>query len=199
MFAEMLKPARSWLRGRKVAEIACMANVEFCAEKSALCFSSLGREVEVDWPELTVSPELEGWHQLVILHCLHLADGTPLSGKWIPFASMKDGMIRGGGFDRQSAQELGRVLKDCSEEEILAAAQAMGGYAVESNADVSVVLPFLPRFPVLLKAWMAEEEDDLELSARMLIDGAADHYLTVEDAVTVGSIVLERMKARLGC
>jgi len=48
------------------------------------------------------------------------------------------------------------------------------------------------------RQWLADEEDELELSARLLIDGAADHYLTVEDAVTVGSIVLEALKAQLG-
>ena len=51
--------------------------------------------------------------------------------------------------------------------------------------------PFLPNFPVTLKVWFADEEFDA--SARMLLDASADHYLTIEDAVTVGEILLEKL------
>ena len=34
----------------------------------------------------------------------------------------------------------------------------------------------------------------MELSARMLVNAAADHYLSIEDAVTVGSVVLDALK-----
>jgi len=199
MFAQMLRPARQWLAGRDPREIALRAGVDFDVERSEFRFLSLGREVCVRWPGCEVVPELEGWHQLVILHYLHLADGMSLRGEWTSFASMKDGMIRGGGFDRQSALELERIFKDHSEEEICGTVRRMGGRMVESNADVCAVLPFLPGFPVMLKVWLADEEDDVGLSARLLVDGAADHYLTIEDAVTVGSIVLEALKAQVGC
>lgn len=55
----------------------------------------------------------------------------------------------------------------------------------------SVVLPFLPNYPVTLKLWFADE--DFPASGRMLLDAGADHYLTIEDAVTVGEIILERL------
>lgn len=194
MFDQMLRPARQWLASGDPREIARRAGVVFDVERSEFRFSSLGRDVCVRWPDCEVVPGLEGWHRLVILHYLHLADGTPLCGEWMPFASMKDGMIRGGGFDRQSALELKCILKDRSEKEIRSAAQMLGGCIVESNADVCAVLPFLPGFPVQLKVWLADEDDEIDLSARLLVDGAADHYLTIEDAVTVGSIVLEALK-----
>ena len=90
MFAQMLKPARQWLAGRDPQEIALRAGVDFDAERSEFRFQSLGREVRVHWPDCEVVPELEGWHQLVILHYLHLADGMPLRGEWAPFASSRE-------------------------------------------------------------------------------------------------------------
>ena len=62
---------------------------------------------------------------------------------------------------------------------------------MESNADVAYRIPFLPNFPVLLKAWLPDEE--FPASGRLLLDSSADHYLTIEDAVTVAEIILERL------
>ena len=50
------------------------------------------------------------------------------------------------------------------------------------------MLPFLPRWPVMLNLWFADDEFDG--SARLLVDKSADHYLSIEDAVTVADIVI---------
>lgn len=72
-------------------------------------------------------------------------------------------------------------------------------YAIEprledSNADLCAVLPFLPQYPVTWKLWLAEEEDEIEGSGRLFLNGSADHYLSIEDAVTVGTIILDRLR-----
>ena len=60
-----------------------------------------------------------------------------------------------------------------------------------SNADFAVEFAFLPNLPVTLKLWFADE--DFGASGRMLLDAGADRYLTIEDAVTVGELLLERL------
>lgn len=55
------------------------------------------------------------------------------------------------------------------------------------------IFPFLPHYPVWLKIWLADEEFDA--SGKLMISKSADHYLTVEDAVTVGEILLSLLKA----
>ena len=44
-------------------------------------------------------------------------------------------------------------------------------------------------YPVLLQVWFADEE--FAPSGRLLLDSSASHYLTVEDAVVVGELLLE--------
>ena len=40
--------------------------------------------------------------------------------------------------------------------------------------------------------------DEFDASGRLLLNGSADHYLTIEDAVTAGSILLDALElARL--
>ena len=53
------------------------------------------------------------------------------------------------------------------------------------------VFPVLPRYPVTLKIWFADEE--FPVSGKIFLQDHADHYLSVEDAVTVGEILLQKL------
>lgn len=66
--------------------------------------------------------------------------------------------------------------------------QSMGGKKIQSNADVSYQIPFLPNVPVILNVWLPDEE--FPASGRLLLDGSADHYFTIEDAVTMAEILI---------
>lgn len=191
MFGQMLLAARQRLQGRSPAGIA--ANAGLCYDVEAACFrlTSLGTEFSISWPELKIAPEPEGWHSLLMLHYMDLADGAPLTGKLVPFGRLKNGMVRGGGFDRSCEGALQALMMQMDEEELARRCLSMGGRIVESNADFSAELFFLPELPVTLKLWFADE--DFPASGRMLLDESADHYLTIEDAVTVGDIILARL------
>ena len=76
MYDEMMKAARQRLAGRDVSEIARCANVA-CTD-NAFKFTSLGQEICVSLPEYIITPELEAWHQLVILHYLDLVRYSPI-------------------------------------------------------------------------------------------------------------------------
>ena len=61
----------------------------------------------------------------------------------------------------------------------------------ETKADLCAVFPVLPRYPVTLKIWFADEE--FPASGKLFLQDHADHYLSVEDAVTVGEILLQKL------
>lgn len=67
----------------------------------------------------------------------------------------------------------------------------IGGRSAESNADCAIRFDFLPRYPLLLKLWLADE--DFPASGKLLVDASSDHYLTIEDAVTIGQLVMEEL------
>ena len=157
------------------------------------CFlvPTLGKTVSVTLPSLALSPELDMWHALTLLHYLDLADGTPLTGRMMAFGQYRDGMVRGGDFDRRAEQVIRRQLGRLSAAELRRRCLALGAELEPSNADLCARFPFLPRYPIWLRLWLADEE--FPASGRMFIDAAAAHYLTVEDAVTVGDLLLERL------
>ena len=93
-YESMLTVARERLSRHAPESIARRAGVTW--DGGRLTLPSLGQTVTVTVPDFAVSPELDMWHALTLLHYLDLADGTPLSGKMMAFAQYPDGMVRGG-------------------------------------------------------------------------------------------------------
>ena len=192
-FNEMLKAARGWLSDRAPEEIARSCGADFDARRGVFSVCSLGREIHISYPDYAFEEPLSDWHKLVILHYFLHADGFPVKNRLISFGQLRDGMIRGGGFDRDCEKALSALLKGKTEAELRRMIASLGGSFQESRADLCAVLPFLPNYPVTLNIYFAD--DEFEAEGRMLLDESADHYLPVEDAVTAGSIILEQLEA----
>ena len=126
---------------------------------------------------------------------MHLADGTPPSPEWISFAGLRDGMVRGGGFDRDSAERLSRMLGEREPDAVERACKALGGRTVESNADYSASFALFPNVLILFKLWFAD--DEFPASAKLLLSKGTDHHFTVEDAVTAGEVLILELDAQL--
>lgn len=74
-------------------------------------------------------------------------------------------------------------------EEVERVSRVLGAEKIPSKADLSVVFSFFPNYPVTVNIWFADEE--FGPSGKMLLSESADHYLTVEDAVTAGEVLLK--------
>ena len=188
-FELMLEAARSRLLRHVPEEISEKAGVRY--ENGVFWVRTLGRRVEVQWPDGKITPPVSKWHALTLLHYLDLADGTPLTGRTITFSQYKDGLVRGGGLDRNTELIVRRDLGVLPREELARRCEALGAELLPSNADFCARFDFAPRYPVWLKVWFADEE--FPASGRLLVDESAPSYLTIEDAVTVGALILDEL------
>ena len=191
-FQEMLAAAKGWLSGRSPETLAERAGAKWDPGAKLLSLQSLNQRLEVSTEDWSVRPQPEEWHHLILLHYLSIADGTQLSDEMISFGNLKDGLIRGTKFDRTADLALARFLKDREPEQIKAVCRSLGAGFQDSNADLCAVFPFLPRYPVAVKIWFADE--DFPASGKMLVSASADHYLTIEDAVTAGEVMLGKLE-----
>ena len=191
-FQEMLTAAKGWLSGRSPEELAERAGAKWDPGAKFLKLQSLNQRLEVSAEDWSVRPQPEEWHHLILLHYLSIADGTQLSDEMISFGNLKDGLIRGTKFDRTADLALARFLKDREPEQIKEVCRFLGAGFRDSNADLCAVFPFLPRYPVAVKIWFADEE--FPASGKMLVSASADHYLTIEDAVTAGEVMLGKLE-----
>lgn len=193
MFSEMKAVALDRLAGRDPVTIAQNAGIDYDAGQQVFRFSSLGICLQIAYPDYRITPAVSGWHELAILHYLDLADGHPVIGKEIPFSQMRSGMVRGGGIDRKCEMQFSR-MQDLCEGWLARRCEALGGEKIESNADVAYRIDCLPRFPVTLKVWLPDEE--FPASGRLFADESADHYFTIEDAVMVAELLLDRLTGK---
>ena len=188
-FARMMQTAQERLLRHVPEEISEKAGVR--DENGVFWVRTLGRRVEIQWPAGKITPPVSTWHTLTLLHYLDLADGTPLTGRTITFSQYKDGLVRGGGLDRNAELIVRRDLGILPPEELERRCRSLGAEILPSNADFCARFDFAPRYPVWLKVWFADEE--FPASGRLLLDESAPHYLTIEDAVTVGSLILDQL------
>lgn len=187
LFSNMLRAALNWLKDRSPDEISRLGNVPF--DGNAFHFQSFGKTVTVTCPDYQITPNLHEWHILSLLHYLATADGTPLTGRQITFAQCKDGMIRGGGFDRDAENVIREKLGTLQPEELKQRCLSLGASLQPSNAELCAEFHFLPNYPIWLKLWFAD--DEFPASGRLLLDASAEHYLSIEDAVTIGELLLK--------
>ena len=188
-FEAMLAVAQERLAQHIPEDIAEKAGAQYADGSFSL--KTLEQTVAVRLSDCTIQPLLSKWHALTLLHYLDLADGAPLTGRTITFSRYKDGLVRGGGLDRNAELIVRRDLGILPPEELERRCRLLGAELLPSNADFCARFDFAPRYPVWLKVWFADEE--FPASGRLLLDESAPHYLTIEDAVTVGSLILDQL------
>ena len=191
-FQQMLQPAKERICLHVPEEIAQKSGAVFHKDRSFFELQSLNQRIKITYPDCIFQPHIDEWHKLVILHYLALADGTAVSSQMIPFGSLKDGLIRGTKFDRDTESMLQKLLAGKTQEQICEICKCLGAEFVKDRADLCAIFPFLPRYPIWLKVWFAD--DEFEASGKFLLSKSADHYLTIEDAVTVGELLLSKLK-----
>ena len=191
-FQEMLKAAVARIQKKTPEDMAQKAGIIYHKAASKFELESLKQSVIVEYPSCRLSEKLEEWHTLILLHYLEMADGTPLSGQWTTFGSLKDGLVRGTKFDHTVEEELQKTFCGKSLEQIREVCEKAGGQFAEGRADLCVEFFLFPQYSVLLKIWLEDEE--FPLTGKMFVDSTAEHYLTMEDSVTAGSVILEKLK-----
>ena len=97
------------------------------------------------------------------------------------------------GFDRNVEEIVSQRVQATKEDEIKEQCLSLGAKIIPSNADLCAEFRFMPNYPVWLKIWF--EDDEFPASGRMFLDASAQHYLSIEDAVTVGTLILNRLFA----
>ena len=119
-FDEMRKPALARLHGKEAEVLAGNTGIDYDKNQRIFSLTSMSEKIQVHYPQYEITPELNDWHHLLLLHYMDVADGTPLSGQLMTFWELPGGMVRGGGFDRQSERTLSLqlVLRTWSEKPV---------------------------------------------------------------------------------
>lgn len=113
------------------------------------------------------------WVAAPVLGYVLYCKGVPLTGKWVPFRELKGGREKNALFVQRSEKSLKQVADRYPRlfEDLI---HLFNGKTVENHyeSDISLVLHPLPRLPVLICYWKAE--DGMESDLHLFFDSSAD-------------------------
>lgn len=188
----MLEPIREQLKQYSPETLCKNTMASFDENEQNFCLPSMGTDIFIHYPDFTIKQELDMWHHLTLLQYLDTADGTPLSGQWISLQQMPGGVTRGRGFDKDIETMFDRYFSNITADEFLARCLQLGGKELRGRADVEVVIPYAPMFPILVRFW--ESDDEFAASGKLLVDRSAEHYLSIDGAGGACSAVIEAIR-----
>lgn len=126
---------------------------------------------------------------IVLLHYLLTADGTPPADRWLTFRELPDGLFYAQAFAGHAegllAQKFGANLDGFRQ-----AALGLGGTGLDL-ADVAYRFQAFPRLPIAVLVWAGDE--DFPGQVRVLFDAHAGHYLPTEDLSGIGDWLAHRL------
>ena len=192
-----LEKAKQDLRGRDPMMAAALSGATYeklTATSGRFRLTFWGEEYTVDYPEASVREEESGQEpsifiQILILHYLINADGTPSTDKWISFRELPGGLGFDPAFQQHASQPLARAFGHDAEG-FIRAAEALGGERL-TFGSASFLFRILPRQWVAVVLDLADEE--FPAWVNILFDGAASHYLPTEDWAVVGELLSSRL------
>ena len=198
-----LEKAKQDLRGRDPMMAAALSGATYeklTATSGRFRLTFWGKEYTVDYPEASVREEESGQEpsifiQILILHYLIAADGTPSADKWISFRELPGGLGFDPAFQQHASQPLARAFGHDAEG-FIRAAEALGGERL-TFGSASFLFRILPRQWVAVVLDLADEE--FPAWVNILFDGAASHYLPTEDWAVVGELLSSRLLHAADC
>lgn len=121
------------------------------------------------------SKKLDIFSYAIILHYLVNADGAKISGEWISYRELPDGMF----YFRTIPAVLEPVRQKYknSAEELVKRIEGSGGHRSSDFKNGGIIYPF-KNFPVLII--IDEESEEFDASLRILFDSNGSHYIKTD-------------------
>ncbi len=183
-------------RNPRAAAEAIGATFEESDGHGILRLSFFGSLVEVVYPDLDIRADPEPPPHIKALLLYHIArsDGARPTGRWVAFSELPDGSFYSTAFRGYTPDAIARRL--ATRPEALSEAVArLGGEPIAGIADSAWMVPALPKVPLALLWWDADEE--FEARCDVLFDSTAANHLPTDGCAVLGSWLVARLFARI--
>ena len=192
----------------EAAEILAESNLEERCGKSGLRFvveedseqailTFLNDEIVIKHPNISLSylnkeGDIPLWLQILILHYIIYAKGTPLTGEQISFKQLEGGLAYYPAFRKRTVVPLLNVFGS-NLEDFVNAGIMIGGIR-DSYGDYSLTFYVFPRISISFVFWRGDKEFPPEGS--MIFDSSITDYLTTEDVAVLCNMIAVMMIKR---
>lgn len=148
----------------------------------------LGRNFIVDAKgNVTSDCHVNPWITLPLLNYVLSSAGKNVSGTWVPFRELTNGMTWRPLYEQRCEKPLKQIADQHTDlfQDILV---IFGGKPADNNSftsDISLVLYPLPKIPMLI--CYCKPEDDLESTLNVFFDATAEDNLNIESIYLLGA------------
>jgi len=108
----------------------------------------------------------------------------PLQGTWVNFRDLRGGSIKAEAFHVECELEIAKLLDTDSTALMKKLVSAGAAKAAGFSADHSFILQALPKIPLLILLW--EADDEFKADCKVLFDPSAVEYLDIESLCYLG-------------
>lgn len=147
----------------------------------------MGKTVSVDKQgKIFTDIHANQWVVAPLLNYIVQATDKPISGRWVPFRELPNGRSWQGLFEKQCESIIKKIADTYPGffEQILV---LFNGKEVEKHykSDISLVLSPLPKIPVLICYWFAE--DGIESELHLFFDALSEEHLHINSIYSIGA------------
>lgn len=175
--------------------VASMSGASFEEGKFTIPF--FNRSFTIHYPEVRVEEvgtdtPPPRWLEILLMHYLINADGTPISGMWITYRYLPGAGL----FEQRFTNMALRPLIDAFGNDAQRFSQAslsIGGRPMTRSGDAAFRFLALPKIPMGCILYLGDQE--VPSSITMLFDAAAPHYLPTEDLSLLGTYLSAALRA----
>lgn len=184
---DALRVAREEAASIDPAAAAARVGAMWDPGRGELLLPFLGSRATVTYPgfEATIGGRASPPHiaALLVYH-LAISDGSMPSGEWISFAELPEASFYVTAFRGYTGARIARDFAPLAAG-LGDAADRVGGAALPGLGDRAWLMPALPRVPIALLWWDADDEFDAR--AELLFDSSAASHLTTDGCAVLGS------------
>ncbi len=144
-----------------------------------LILQCIGREFLISSDgKITAIGHITSWVKILLLNYIKTSGNVDLSGKWVSFSELKNGMLKSITFKMECEDPLNKILNSSMDKAELIltrlGAQRQNGFPTKYAWHIYL----LPKIPILLLHW--QDEDDFPSQTKILLDFTAESFLDVE-------------------
>jgi hypothetical protein len=180
-------------------EMAQKSGCIFDEERKCFYVNCIGQNFSIGYPKGNIqrvddsNKEVPLIWQILMLHYLTEAKGTPLQNKVISYKELPGGNIYIDPFNKRTLKPLLKIFGN-NPEKLLAVGEKLNGKPA-NYGDYSITIKSLPRAPITYVLWQGD--DEFPASGNVLFDASAPDYLHTEDYAFLASFTVYEMAKHL--
>ncbi len=160
-----------------------------------LMFRYLGRQVRIGPDQVRMDSQelVDPRDQILLYNYLAFGGGEPPRGEWVGMESLPNSISKVRTLDTYCQQRISERFSGRGNRLTALCLELDGREEAGQSADVAVMVPVLPRVPLLVLFWDEEPEDGFAATTKILFDQRVMDFLDLESLVFAAERLADRL------